>query len=104
MDVAEYHRRIDEALERVVRALEALEEVESTAADGLVTIAFEDGTRWVLNRQSGNQQLWLAAGARAWHYRWDPGAETWRDDRDGHEIWRRLEALLGDKLGRTVQV
>ena len=102
MDAAEFHRAIDAAIERVARALQSAEDVDFTAGDGLLTLEFDDGTRWVLNRQSGNHQLWLAAGARAWHYDWDADARTWRDDRDGHVVWDRLAALLAEKLGRPV--
>lgn len=104
MDPVAYHRRIDETLERVVRGLQKLDEVEYEAADGLVRLEFEDGSRCVVNRQGGNQQLWLAAGARAWHYDWDAVRETWRDDRDGHDFWDRLAALLSEKLGRPIRL
>lgn len=104
MDAAGFHRRIDETLERVVRGLQTVDEVEYTASDGLVGIEFDDGSRWVLNRQGGNRQLWLAAGARAWHYDWDAATGTWRDDRDGHDFWDHLAALLSEKLGRTIRL
>jgi len=42
----------------------------------LLTIEFPDDARFVLNRQTGASQMWLAAGARAWHYRWDPARDT----------------------------
>jgi len=103
MDAAEYHRRIDATLGRVVRVLQGLDDIDYTASDGLVTFEFEDGTRWVLNRQSGNHQLWLAAGARAWHYGWNAERGTWCDDRDGHEVWDRLAELVSGKLGRPVR-
>jgi CyaY protein len=103
MDAAEYHRIIDATMDRVVRVLQALDDVDFTTSDGLVTLEFEDGARYVLNRQSGNQQLWLAAGTRAWHYGWDPVRRTWLDDRDGHEVWTRLGALVSEKLGRSVE-
>jgi CyaY protein len=104
MDAAEFHRAVDAAIERVVRALQDAEDVDFTAGDGLLTLEFEDGARWVLNRQSGNHQLWLAAGARAWHYGWDAATASWRDDRDGHEVWERLRELLAAKLGRPVAI
>jgi CyaY protein len=70
-----------------------------TAGDGLVTVEFDDGARFVLNRQSAARQMWLAAGARAWHYGWDAAHGSWRDDRDGHELFARLGAVVGEKLG-----
>jgi len=46
--------------------------------------------------------MWLAAGARAWHYRWDPARDTWTDDRDAHELWTRLADVVGQKIGHPV--
>ena len=74
------------------------------APNGIVTMEFEDGARFVLNRQSAARQIWLAAGARAWHYRWDESAGAWVDDRDGHELFGRLAAEVGGKLGIRLDV
>ena len=89
-------------LERVVRWLDDLEEFDVTAGDGLVTVEFEDGTRFVLNRQSAAKQMWLAAGMRAWHYGGTWRRASWRDDRDGHELFDRLREVVADKLGEPV--
>src|SRR5262249_46791328 len=99
MDEQEYLRAADACLERAARWLEDLEDLDVTAGDGLVTIEFDDGTRFVLNRQSAARQMWLAAGARAWHYGWDPGRRAWLDDRDGHELFARLAEVVSGQLG-----
>jgi len=99
MDEQEYLRAADACLERVARWLGAFEDLDVTTSDGLVTMEFEDGARFVLNRQSAARQIWLAAGARAWHYRWDESAGAWVDDRDGHELFGRLATEVGEKLG-----
>ena len=102
MDEQEYLRAADACLERVARWLEEIEDLDVTAGDGLVTAAFDDGTRFVLNRQAAARQMWLAAGARAWHYGWDPARGTWVDDRDGHELTVRLREVVAEKLGSPV--
>jgi iron-sulfur cluster assembly protein CyaY len=99
MDDHEYHLAADACLERVMRWLGDVEEFDVTASDGLVTVEFEDGTRFVLNRQSAAHQMWLAAGARAWHYGWDVARASWRDDRDGHELFTRIGEVVAEKLG-----
>jgi CyaY protein len=78
MDEQAYRRAADACLERVARWLDDLEEIDVMPGDGLVTLEFEDGTRFVLNRQAAAHQMWLAAGARAWHYAWSgaPGSTT----------------------------
>jgi len=104
MDQPTYLRAVDACLERVARALDRDEALDVLTSDGLVTIEFEDGTRYVLNRQSGASQMWLAAGARAWHYDLDDASGTWRDDRDGHDLYGRIAEVVGAKLGRPVSV
>ena len=68
----------------------------------MVSIEFPDGVRFVLNRQSGNNQMWFAAGVRAFHYDWDDPATSWRDDRDGHDLYAKIAEVVGEKLGRHV--
>jgi len=99
MDEQQYLRAADACLERAARWLGDLEEIDVTTGDGLVTMEFEAGARFVLNRQSAARQMWLAASARAWHYRWDEGNGVWLDDRDGHELFGRLADEIAAKLG-----
>lgn len=104
MTTQEYLHLADACLARVVKWLEGFDpdEVDYSTTDGMVSIEFPDQTRYVLNRQSGNHQMWFAAGVRAWHYTWDPGAEAWKDDRDGHDLYARVTDTVSEKLGRGV--
>jgi len=102
IDPALYHREVAACLSRISAVLDEHEDLDIQIGDGLVTIEFEDGTRFVVNRQSGSHQMWLAAGARAWHYDWDPQQATWVDDRDGHRLWTRLAEVVSAKLGQPV--
>lgn len=102
MDEREYLRAAETCLDRAARWLGDLDDLDVTAGDGLVTVEFDDGARFVLNRQAAAKQVWLAAGARAWHYVWDAGRQAWVDDRDGHELFGNLRAVVSDKLGQPV--
>ncbi|MEX1023675.1 MAG: iron donor protein CyaY [Planctomycetota bacterium] len=102
MDVKTFERRADRTLERVATWLESFDpdELDFATSDGVVTLEFSDGTRYVINRQRGSTQMWYAAGVRAWHYDWDDEAEAWQDDRDGHELLENVAKTVGAKLGR----
>ena len=104
MDLQVYLQRADACLRAVTTWLEDFDpdELDFTTGDGLVTLEFADGTRYVLNRQSGNHQMWFAAGARAWHYVWDDATAAWVDERDRHLLYARLGEVVATKLGRTV--
>lgn len=104
MTKQEYMLLADECLARVQRWLEDLdpEDVDYSTTDGMVSIEFPDGVRFVLNRQSGNDQMWFAAGASAWHYVWDPERGEWRDDRDGHVLVERIREVVAGRVGRSL--
>lgn len=106
MDRQEYLRRADACLRRVVEWLEEFDpdELDYREADGVVTLEFADGGRFVLNRQGAASQMWFAAGARAWHYDWSEERGSWVDDRDGHDLFERISGTVSEKLGRTVSV
>jgi CyaY protein len=104
MESSEFQRLADDCLARVARWLEGFDpdELDFSTSDGVVTLDFPDGRRFVLNRQTAAQQMWLAAGARAWHYGWDAARSAWLDDRDGHGLEGRLAAVVSEKLARAV--
>ena len=104
MTKQEYLLRADDCLSRVEAWLEEFDpdEVDYSTTDGMVSIEFPDGVRFVLNRQSGNDQMWFAAGVRAFHYDWQEGVESWRDDRDGHDLFAKIAEVVGEKIGRAV--
>jgi CyaY protein len=106
MDRQEYQRLADECLERTVRALEPFDpdEVDFSTSDGVVTIEFPDKTRFVLNRQTAANQIWFAAGARAWHFDWDEAKRAWIDDKEGAELFTRIAEAVSTKVGRKVRI
>lgn len=104
LDEARFSQLAADCLRRVEAWLEDFDpdELDYRAADGVLKLEFADGKVFVLNRQGGNHQMWLAAGVRAWHYDWD--GQHWRDDRDGHELLENLSRVVSEKLGRAVRV
>jgi CyaY protein len=106
VDKQNYRRLADQCLERVTRAVADFDpdEVDYAASDGVLKIVFPDRPPYVLNRQEAVQQMWFAAGARAWHYGWDPARATWVDDRDRHDLFENVARLLAEKLGRPVKI
>ncbi len=78
------------------------DEVDFETADGVIKIQFEGGPTYVLNRQTATDQIWYAAGVRAWHYDLDAESGEWRSDKDGHELFGKISSTVSEKLGRTV--
>lgn len=106
MDNRTFLKLADESLARVARFCEPFDadELDFATTDGVVTLEFQDRVRYVLNRQAATNQMWFAAGARAWHYDWDEAKSTWVDDRDGHDLYSRVAEVVSQKIGRPVRV
>ncbi|MCH2105332.1 MAG: iron donor protein CyaY [Planctomycetes bacterium] len=104
MDQQEFLKLADACLEHFADALEEFDpdEVDFSCTDGVLTIEFADGARYVLNRQTAASQMWFAAGARAWHYVWDGSA--WLCDRDGHSLTACVSSSISEKIGREVSL
>ena len=66
-DFAESARR---ALLAVEAALDTLadDQVDTDLEEGVLTIEFESGERFVLNVNSPAREIWLSANRRAWHF------------------------------------
>jgi len=104
MDESEFGQRADEALERIEAALEATgvdADVERKDG-GVLEIEFEDGSRMVINRHGAARELWVAARAGGFHFRWDGAA--WRDTREGTELFAALSKLVSAQSGRSVRL
>jgi iron-sulfur cluster assembly protein CyaY len=98
---ADYHARAAACLATVARWADRVDDdLDVATGDGLVALEFEDGAKYVLNRQSAARQMWFAAAARAWHYDWN--GDAWVDDRDGHALYARVAEVVAEKLGRPV--
>jgi CyaY protein len=63
-------------------------DIDSHRTGGLLELAFPDGSKIIVNTQPPLHEVWLAAKAGGFHYRWVDG--RWLDTRDGSEF---IEAL-----------
>src|SRR5260370_34038295 len=100
MDGNEFRERSDACLAKVAKWLEDLDpdEGDYTTAEGVVTIEFAGGAKFSLSRQSQMKQMWLAAGSHAYHYNWDLARSIWLDDKDSHQLLRRLAESISVQL------
>ena len=80
------------------------DELEADYAGGVLRIAFADGRQCILNRQAAACQIWLAEGASAWHFAFDPQQGRWLDTKDRGELHAILAAILSRRLGRTIDL
>ena len=104
MDERAFESRAAEALAAIEQALEAaaLDADFELKDGGILEIEFADGSKIIVNRHSAARELWVAARSGGFHYRWD-GA-SWRDTRDGSELFAALSELVSQQSGRGVRL
>jgi CyaY protein len=92
------------ALQQLITSLDALTQdtVEAELASDILTIEFDDGTRYVLNSHRAARQIWLSAERSAWHFDYVPGSKSWIAAKSGDELWSTLTRLLSAKLGEAI--
>ncbi|MDA8384576.1 MAG: iron donor protein CyaY [Betaproteobacteria bacterium] len=105
MTQSEYEQQAEETLNAIEEALEAADtddvDYERRAA-GILELEFGDGSKIIINRQSATQEIWVAARAGGFHFRWT--GQAWEDTRDGTELFRALERLASSQAGAAVEL
>jgi CyaY protein len=102
---AEYTRRAHAALAAIETTIDRwLEDdvidIDTHRTGGLLELSFPGGSKIILNTQPPLQELWMAARAGGFHYRWTDGA--WRDGRGGDEFFAALSAQASAQGGCTL--
>ena len=90
------------ALERIERALEqsGVDADVELKEGGVLELEFPDGSRIIVNRHGAAREIWVAARAGGYHFRWDGSA--WRDTRAGTELFAALSKLVSAQSGTGV--
>ncbi len=104
MDDREFDALADGALARIEAALEASgADIDfELAAGGVLEIEFADRSKIIVNRHGVAHEIWVAARAGGFHFRWDGAA--WRDTRDNAELMEKLSALASQQAGEPVRL
>lgn len=99
-----YQQRADTCLQGLLARLDDFDpdELEADLAGGVLRIAFADGRNCIVNRQAAVEQIWMAEGATAWHFVFDPTRQAWLDTKGRGELRGILAEVVGRRLGRSV--
>jgi CyaY protein len=75
-------------------------DVDNQRVGGMVTITFEDGSQIIVNLQKPLQEVWMAARAGGFHYRFD--GTRWRDTKAGSEFFADLSRYASEQAKRPL--
>lgn len=104
MDEKHFDRLADQTLTALADALGDMEEAgfEADLESGVLTIAFDGGGKFVVNSHRAARQIWMAAGASAWHF--DPVGDRWVGTKGGEDLHQLLAAKLSERLGQPLSL
>ena len=100
MTESEFHRAVDAVLARVESAVEASDALDVDLEAGILTVTCPDDSRIIVNRQTPNREIWVAARSGGFHFSCREGA--WRDTRSGEELFASLARILESQAGVRV--
>jgi len=102
MDETQFEALAERALTRLEAAMEAsgIDADVERKDGGVLEIEFPDGSKMIVNRHGAAREIWVAARAGGFHFRWD-GA-LWRDTRGGDELFAALSRLVSAQSGQPV--
>jgi len=97
MNESDFHREVDAVLARIEAAVEGEDGLDVDLEAGILTITCPDGTRIIVNRQTPNREIWVAARSGGFHFVSKEGA--WRDTRSGDELFASLARIVRLQAG-----
>ena len=97
MNESDFHRAVDAVLARIESAAERSDALDVDLESGILTLECPDGSRIIVNRQTPNREIWVAARSGGFHFRLVDGA--WRDTRSGDELFASLAAIVRAQAG-----
>ncbi len=106
MERTQFAKLSANALEFLDGALGDLEHenLDVDLAGDVLTLAFSDGTSFIINAHSAALQVWMAANRNAWHFDYNEEAGEWVAAKTGDELLATVSRTVGDKLGIAVEI
>ena len=91
-------RSIELACDRINDQTDA--DVDNQRVGGMITMTFANGSQIIVNLQKPLQEVWLAARAGGFHYRYDGAA--WMDTKGQGEFLAHLSRFASEQSGQAL--
>jgi CyaY protein len=106
MERGRFQKLSAQALEHIDDALGGLEheDLDVDLGGDVLTLAFSDGVKFVINAHSAAGQIWMAANTDAWHFDYDEEREQWVAPKNGDELMTTVARTVGARLGQTLSL
>jgi CyaY protein len=91
--------RVEACCDRINDETDA--DIDNQRVGGMVTLTFRNGSQIVVNLQKPLHEVWMAARAGGFHYRFD--GSCWMDTKGSGEFFAHLSRYAGEQAGRALQ-
>lgn len=101
----EYLDRAEQLLLAVEQSCDRLNDetdadIDAQRVGGMVTLVFPNRTQIVINQQKPLHEIWMAAKAGGFHYKFD--GQHWQDTKGGGEFFENLSRFASAQSGLTL--
>ena len=91
-------KAIESACDRINDETDA--DVDNQRTGGMVTLTFSNRSQIIINLQKPLQEIWMAAKAGGFHYKFSNA--QWQDTKDGSEFFANLSRYASDQAGQAL--
>ena len=103
LDESTFHARVDGVFAAIEAALDDGEpDIDSELSGGILTLEFDNHSKIIVNRQTFNREIWVAAKSGGFHFRFD-GA-SWRDTRSSELLESLLSRVISEQCGAVISI
>lgn len=103
MAESEFHERVERVLAAIEGALDGIEaDVDAELNGGILSITFDNGSKVIVNRQTPNREIWVAARSGGFHFRLHDG--VWSDTRSGESLEKLLTRVISEQAGSVIGI
>jgi CyaY protein len=90
--------RVEACCDRINETTEA--DIDNQRVGGMVTLSFPGGSQIIINLQKPLQEVWMAARAGGFHYKFD--GERWMDTKGQGEFFSCLRRYASEQAGQAL--
>lgn len=88
-------RSIESCCDRINDETDA--DVDNQRVGGMITLSFRNGSQIIVNLQKPLHEVWMAARAGGFHYKFD--GHQWNDTKGGGEFFANLSRYASEQGG-----
>lgn len=75
-------------------------DIDNQRVGGMITLSFPNGSQIIVNLQKPLQEIWMAARAGGFHYRFD--GSQWVDTKHQGEFWEHLSRFSSEQANMSL--